>query len=488
MAFDSIIKGTVTGNGAEVTPANQLKVVTETNVLSNPGNVGAIRNFSENDPGNVTGTPYLLSPETSLDFRLRTGTDTLLFNDTFNGTAQNTNSWAYTFATLTAAQPGAGTVNFSAVQGTAAAQGAFMRTFQYFPVTATAPLSVDFRMGLFTSTLVTNEVWLMGVGNPVSASAPPIDGAWLQITSAGVIGVGVFNSTQVQTGVLLPIESVTVNQNYHWNIVIGEEKIQFWRNDVLLGILDTPGTNGQPFQQAGLPVFMMKYNTGSVSNTNTCRVSDVAVTLMDLQTSKPWSHQVATSGKSGYIGQNGQTQGKTTLWTNNTAPTAVALTNTTAAFTGLGGIAAVLPTLAANSDGIIFSYQNPVPSINITGRNLIITGITVQGVVSVVLAGGPVINAYAIAYGHTAVSLATAETASFATATTHAPRIVPIGIESYAANAAVGTVSPGMTNLTFDSPIVVRPGEFVQLIARNLGVVTTTGAITILANFNAYWE
>jgi hypothetical protein len=165
----------------------------------------------------------------------------------------------------------------------------------------------------------------------------------------------------------------------------------------------------------------------------------------------------------------------------------VALTNTTAAFTGLGGIAAVLPTLAAASDGIVFSYQNPVPTINITGRNLVIRGVKAQGAVSVVLAGGPVIYAYAVAFGHTAVSLATGETASFATATTHAPRIVPLGIESYAATAAVGTLGAGAT-LQLANPIVVRPGEFVAIVARNIGTVTTTGAITITAVFDAYWE
>ena len=48
-----------------------LSVVPETNVASNPDNVGAIRFFSENDAGTKTGTAYLRSPETSTDFRLR---------------------------------------------------------------------------------------------------------------------------------------------------------------------------------------------------------------------------------------------------------------------------------------------------------------------------------------------------------------------------------------------------------------------------------
>jgi hypothetical protein len=453
-----------------------------------PEGVGGIRMFSENDVGTYTGTPTLLSPETSSDYRLRVGLDTLLFNDTFPATTQNTSLWSYTFNTLTAAQPGTGTVNFSAVQGTTNAHGAFMRTFQYFGLVKTAPLALEFDSGQFTAALVTNEVFLIGFGLPTGATTPPTDGCWLQITSGGAVGVANYNGSAVQTGVMLPFGSLTVGDLSHWIIVCGKEEVQFWYEQEIVGTLAIPAANAQPFQSTSLPVFVMKYNTGNVSNTNTMRVADIAVTIQDLQTTKPWAHQMAIAGQSGYIGQDGQTQGKTSIWTNNTAPTAVALTNTAAAFVGLGGIAAVLPTLAANSDGIVFSFQNPAGTVNIPGRNLIITGAKMQGAVSVIFAGGPVIYAYALAFGHTAVSLATAETASFATGTTHAPRIVPIGIEAFPATAAVGTEGSGTATVSFQSPIVVRPGEFVQLIARNAGVVTTTGAITLVGMIDSYWE
>lgn len=94
-----------------------------------PQYVGAARMFSENDPGTSTGTAYLRSPETSQDYRLRVGMDTILFNDTFNATTQNTSLWSYTFATLTASQPGAGTLNFGTVQGTLITHGAFMKNY-----------------------------------------------------------------------------------------------------------------------------------------------------------------------------------------------------------------------------------------------------------------------------------------------------------------------------------------------------------------------
>lgn len=477
------IEGNTSGSVAEVTSGGDLRVA-----LSNTAaNIGGVRLLTQNDPGTLTITPYLKAPETSPDSRLRVGMDTVLFTDTFNATTQNTNLWSYAFVILTASQPGAGTLNFGTVQGTAATHGAYMRTFQYFPLVGTAAISVEVTFGQANSALLANEVWAVGLGTPVAAGTLPTDGVYLQLSSSGLIGVIAYSGTITQTGTLLALASLVVGNIDKYTIITGEREVEFWYNDIFLGELPIPAATGQAFQQAAQPVFLQKLCNGAVTNTNTMRVGDVSVTLLDVAINQPYPHTLSVGGRSGNIGQNGSTPGKTSIWTNNTAPTAVALTNTTAAFTGFGGIAAILPTLAVNTDGIIFSYQNPVPSINITGRNLVITGISIDGVVSVVLAGGPVIYAYAIAYGHTAVSLATAETGSFVTGTTHSPRIVPIGVASYAAAAAVGATGGG-AYLKLYTPIVVRPGEFVQLIARNLGTVTTTGAITIVASFDAYFE
>lgn len=477
MALDAVL------TGANLDTAGNVKVS-----LSNvPENVGSVRNFSENDPGTITLTPYLKSAETSSDYRLRVGMDTVMFTDTFNATVQNTSNWNYISSTLSASMPGTGTLNFSTVQGTTNAHGAIMKTFQYFPIIGTAPLACEFSVGQLTAPLSANEVFLFGFGNPTVAATAPTDGIWMQLTTAGLIGVVAYNGSLTQSGVLATLASLAISTLYKISIIVGETEIEFWENDVLLGDMAIPVSNGQPCIAASQPAFMQKFNTGAVSNNNTMRVGDVTISLMDIAANKPWSHQLATQGQSSYIGQNGHTQGKTSLWANNTAPTAVALTNTTAAFTGLGGIAAVLPTLTANNDGILFNFLNPAPTINITGRNLVITDVTVQGAVSVILAGGAVIYAYAVAFGHTNVALSTAETSSFATATTHAPRIVPLGFETYPVTAAAGTLGAGV-QMQLSTPIVVRPGENIAITARNIGTVTTTGAITIIASFSGYWE
>jgi hypothetical protein len=482
------LEGSVTGNVAEVNAANQLKVVPETNAAANPTNVGAVRMFFEHDAGTVTGTASLKSPKISLDSRQRVGLDTILFTDAFPHTTQNTSTWFYSAATMTASQPGAGTVNFGTVQGTAATHGAFMRTFQHFPLICTAPLSVKCTFGQFTAAMIANEEWRVGLGLPTVAGTPPTDAIYVLLDTAGLRGVAVFSGVVTQTANLVTLSSFTVGQLFSLTIVIGARAIEFWREGVLLGTLQTPAGNGVPVQAQSLPFFMQKLCTGSVANTNTMRVSDMNVSRMDVQSGLDALTASALANGSGNVGQNGHTQGKTSLYANSTAPVAVALTNTTAAFVGLGGQAAILPTLAVSTDGIIFSFQNPAPTLTIPGRNLLVRGVRVQGLVSVVLAGGPVLWQYTVAYGHTAVSLATLETASFIVNTTHAPRIVPIGFETYAAAAPVGTLGQGAL-LTLQVPLVVRPGEFFQICAKNGvgGVVTTTGAITVMASIDSAW-
>lgn len=448
---------------------------------------GAVALLTEQDAGTATAARSVLAPQSSQDRRLRVGVDTVMMNETFNATTQNTSKWAYTFATLTASQPGAGTLNFGTVQGTAATHGAFMRTFQYFPLINSAPLIYEATFGQFTAAMIANEEWYAGFALPTVAGTAPTDGIWIKLTTSGLFLEARYNNSQNITSSLATLASFTVSTQFRMKIIIGDGSATLWRNGVLLGTLNIPAADGQPIIMGSLPAFFQKICTGSVSNTNTMRVGDCSIYLSDINTGKSWPHQMATLGQSGYIGQDGHTQGKTTLWGNSTAPTAVALTNTAAAFTGLGGIVAVLPTLAANSDGKLITYQNPASTINITGRNLVITGVYIQGGVSVIFAGGPVTYAFALAYGHTATSLATTETASFATATTHAPRILPLGIDTYPVTAAVGTLGSSV-NANFDTPVIVRPGEFLDIVARNIGVVTTTGAITYTIRIEAYWE
>ena len=209
--------------GSNLDTAGNVKVA-----LSNTAAyIGGVRLFSENDKGTLnsvgSNAAYLLSPKTSPDRRLRVGVDTLLFDDTFNANIQNTNNWSYTFVTLTASQSSGNTLNFGATQGTTNTHGAFMRTFQYFPLLSNAPLYVEFKFGQYAALLTLNEIFLAGLGIPSAAVTIPTDGVWFQLSSAGLYGVIAYNGTLNQTGLLLPFNSILLNNIDRYAMVISEQ-------------------------------------------------------------------------------------------------------------------------------------------------------------------------------------------------------------------------------------------------------------------------
>jgi hypothetical protein len=102
--------------------------------------------------------------------------------------------------------------------------------------------------------------------------------------------------------------------------------------------------------------------------------------------------------------------------------------------------------------------------------------------VQTVLAGGPFIYQCGVAFGHTSVSLATTEAA-----TTKAPRRFPVGLYTLAATAAVGSVGATFVH-SFNTPLLVQPGEFIQTIVKNIGTVGTSGTIAHVIGFEGYFE
>lgn len=466
--------------------------------LSNtPAYVGGVRMLSENDAGTITGTPYLKSPETSSDYRLRVGVDTILFTDTFNATTQNLNTWSYTAATLTCTQPG-GYLQFGTVQGTAAAHGAFMRTFQYFPLIGTAPLAVEFSGSSNTSNLVANEEFYAGLGLPSAGGTVPTDGCWFKMTSGGLFGEQRYNGGAL-TQVTLMNSQITLATNTRFVMVVGEDKIEFWVNDVLYGEITIPTGTGQPFMQGSLPVFLQKICTGVVANTNVIRVTDLTVSLMDLATNKPWSHQAASQHLMGYVQQNGTaigTTGATTQFvgTVTTGSTPVATnaagSNTTANSTGLGGTGQMTASASSATDVIATSYLNPAGTVNLTGRNLIVCGVKISAInYGATVATTPTTLMWSIGFGQTAVSMATVTTASFGSGTTHAPNRLHIGFQSVAVGALAGTPYGPDILLKFTTPIVVRPGEYINTFLKQIiGTATASQTILYTVFFDAYWE
>lgn len=480
-----------TGTTAEVNASHQLKVITETNAATNSANVGAVRIFAENDPGDETGSATLRSPEVSQDFRYRVGMDTVLFTDTFNATAQNTSNWKCAFTTMTLTQS-AGFLNINAA-GTSTISGnfAYMQTFRYFPLFGTAPLAVEFT-GQFTAYPTANEVFMAGLGVATGA-AEPVDGVWFEMTSAGLNGCIRYNSGVTQKITLISdISTMTLNSNAKYAMVVGERGVDYWIDDVLYGTQTIPAAQGQPFMTSALPVFIQKYNSNTVGSSPNAiyKMGDVTVTLMDLNTSMTWANQMAQCGL-GLQGMNGGTMGSSQVqWANTALPTAAAATNTTAALGAfLGGIFQMNAPATSATDVIISSWLNPVGGVNQTPRTIKLRGIKIDCVNSVAaVATTGTTFAVALAWGGTALSLATAETGSFVTATAKARRIQPLGVISFPVAAPVGAAATPI-QFDFEAPIVINPGEYLQVVAKILvGTATATEVFQWVISPNLYHE
>lgn len=485
MALDANIRGSTSGLGAEVTSLNHLKVTTETNVETNPTNVGGIRIFSENDAGNITGTPYLQAPETSDDYRLRVGMDSLLFDKTFSEITTidsstvkipilpvgMTMTLASGFLTLNASLAATAATNFIPIQ-----------TQRYFRVRATSPLYVEIT-GNLTGLPITNQVFEAGLflNNGV---AQPQDGVWFQVTSAGVIGVLAYNGTFTQTGVLVPPESLPIASNGTYLIVINSSYVEFWVDDVLFGELEVPAGQATPFLSDSLPVTIQARNSGIVSATSQAaiRIGDIGVTAGDIASNRSWAAQMAGMGQHCTQGQAGGTMGSTAAYPNATAATVVtggAISQSAAIATGLGGQAGLVAAVPG-ADGIIYAFQNPIGSVSQPPRNLTIFGIRISAANIGAAAGasGSVLS-WSLAYGATGGTippLTQTEVITLVAATVKSYRRVPLGLSGIPSAAAIG-YQAGDIVAKFDAPITVLPGEWVVVTAKFIAGLATASQV-----------
>ncbi len=500
MALDSNIRGSVSGNGAEVTTYNRLQVEMETDAATYPERVGTVRVFGENDPGAITGAVKLMSPEVDSDFRLRTANDVLLDDETFNYVSQNTGKHSYNANVMTLTWV-AGNLITNGSNITTTTTSAGLSTYAQFPVLGTQTLAVDVEAS-FSNQPVTNTVVDFGLfqrttSNPLT----PTDGAYFRLSSAGLQGIINYNGAETSTGIFKASFggvdwTYTNNKKYQFILYVTTRSVQFWINDDgdinMFGEINTPNGQGTPCMSAALP-FNIRHAiiggaAGGVLNMQVARYnvrqggSNVVSTLGELSNRLYGSYQ----------GLSGGTMGGLTVYTNNTNPTAAVPSNTALTANlpfGLGGQAWETFTsgLALNTDGILMSYQVPAGTVNLAGRRLKITGVKMTSFVQTTITGGPFVNTFALAFGHTSVSLATAEAAA-----TKKPRIIllPELTQSVSASAAAGTMTsqPGSAMCLFPEPVYVNPSENVAFTVKHVGTAATAGVIAYNIQYIYSWE
>lgn len=485
------IEGNTSGNVAEVDSNNNIRVILPGNqsdgtaVGGGDGNAPAI--YSENDAGTKTGSRYVLSPETDDDYRLRIAQDTLLDSETFTYTAQNTGKHTYSNTTMTNAWAlGGMSTNSGAI--TTLNTGTSFGTYAFFPLFGASNLYAEFEAS-FTAQPVTNTtidfgLFLRGAANPYA----PTDGVYFRLTSAGLFGVINNNGAEVTTSVFS--FTYTNSRKYQFIISVNEREVEFWIDNVLYGRLDTPSGSGQPFASASLPLSVRHaIGGGAASAAISFQLSDYNITIGGYN----FADSLKTVGNrkyGSYQGLSGGTMGSLATYPNSTNPTAAAPSNTALTANlpgGLGGQGLVTAAAAAATDGIWGSYQVPAATVNIQGRRLVIKSVKIDAVnTGAAVATTATTIQFSLAYGHTAVSLATAEAAA-----AKAPRRIALGYMTWAVGAAIGQGPQfGPIIVDFgDAPVFVNPGEFIQLVGKFLvGTATASQTISFIWQPVYGWE
>lgn len=455
---------------------NQLHIRPETDVVTNPSRVGAVKFFSENDAGTKTGTPELVSPETDEDYRLRVSHEAILDCETFNYTAQSTGKYAYRNTTMANAWSAAGlTTNSGNI--TTLTTGTQFNTYAEFPIVGASQLYLEVE-GSFTASPTTNTIIDFGMCRMATTNPyAPTDGVYFRLTSAGMFGVINSNGTETQTGVFS--FTYTNNQKYQFIISMHETAVQFWINDVLYASLPTPAGQGQPCMGSSQPFSLRHAITGGAAGAALSFVlNDYTISLGGPNVAQTLSI-IGQRIYGSYQGISGGTMGSLATYPNSTNPTAAAPSNTALTANlpgGLGGQGVVTAAVAAATDGIWGSYQVPAGTVNVQGRRMVLRGVRVDAVnTGAAVATTATTVQFSLAFGHTAVSLATAEAAA-----AKAPRRLPLGFMTWPVAAGIGAgpqAGPIVVDLG-DAPIFVNPGEFVQLVGKFI-VGTATASQTI---------
>lgn len=469
------------------------------------GSLNAPAMYSEVDDGTLTGVRETLSPEVDKDYRLRVAHDNILDQELFNYTAQNTGKHTFTFTTL-AATIGASGITTNSGNITTTTTGLTFGTHAMFPVGGTqgtiCEISVAFSAQPNANTVIDFGLFQRGA----TTAFAPLDGVYFRMTSAGMQGV--INSGGSETPVALTIAqgltpfTYTNNAVNRYLIQTNNVSTTFWVNNYKVGEIDNPVGTNFACKSLALPWSFRHAIVGGTAGAITQALfSDYRVHIRGLQ----YNDSLGTVGNrvlGSYQGLSGGTMGQLIAGTVTTGtlvkPTAAVPLNASLAANlpnNLGGriYETLTAGLAVNVDGIFASYTVPAGSSTVQGRRLKVTGISLSGIVSTVVAGGAINTEWYVAFGHTADSMATAESASMATATTKAPRrvMLPQFTQVVTAAQAVNTIisQPGGAFVEFTEPIYVNPGERIALIGnRTASVVATSGVLSYTYQFQYSWE
>ncbi len=427
------------------------------------------------------------------DFGFRVGIDQMLFYENFLGTSLDLGNWSQSTATFTI---GVGTggcaLNSSNLTNTAC--WALISSYKAIPLYGSQTVYVQFQARA-TGQDQGNKSIEFGLSF-TTAGNNPSDGIFFRYGPYGDFrGVINHNGIEFHTD---PFPMTVGGSTYQYIMAISQQRVEFFVNGNMVGFINTPTALGSATLSGSLPLYARVVNQGAAS---TFIGLPPRLVLFEIQvwTSGPYHNrsyqeQVSLMGRHCQSGtSNFSTLGSQSNMTNSLALTSGTLTNTAAPAsgytgTGLGGEFQFAAYAGNNTDNIIFGYQVPATAATAGSslRSLMVTGIRINTVnTGAVVATTPTVLVWSLAYGSTAISLATGDGAA-----TKAPRRVPIGIQSFLVGDAIGQ-QRNPINIQFNTPICVYPGQFLHVVAKSptgLGTATASQVLRGIVMIDGYWE
>lgn len=413
--------------------------------------------------------------ETTESHQLLTSQEIPLLFDQVDGAALNTNLWTTSTSGMTIAQNG-GFISLNDGAAVTANAYAILQSLRAFPSYGEAPLSIEVGVKLNIAPQANSTVEL-GIG-AVSGIGAPTDGAYFRWAPDGTLRC-VICSGGSETSAIIPAPAPTVNESHDYQISVQYNDVDFFIDDTLVAIIDTPA--GQPFPTSvtRLPSFLRVYN-GSSAPAIAPRVylGRIAVLQQSVPQLKPWSSLCASLGRGSY--QSPVTAwGQTANHANSAAPAGATLSNTAAGYTTLGGEFSFAAPAGAATDFALFAFQVPAGFL-LNVSSIAISAVSLGAAVGLT----PTVLRWGVGVNGSAVSLATAENPPTGWAT----RRIPLGMQSFLAAALIGTTADDIRR-DFDPPLVVDAGRFFHIILRvSVGLATVSQTIQGTVTVSGYFE
>jgi len=378
---------------------------------------------------------------------IKTSIVSIIMYDQIEGSGINTNVWTTSTSTMTANVSG-GFLNINANASTTANAYAVLTSNKVVPFYGEQEVELSCSV-MLTALPGANEVIEIGFGL-AATNATPTDGAILRIT--GGLAYVVINFGGVETIVQhTAVPAVGVVQDY--DVLVDSSNVEVEIDGVKVNVA-VPAANPFPTSIARQPVFFRVYNkatppaTGVVMSIGRMEVTQAIVTA-----NKPWPEILCEMARSSYQLPS-TTYATTCNWANSAAPASATLSNTTGGYATLDGQFKFAAPAAAETDYALFAFQVP------SGYQMKVTDITINTVVEGVAVVTPTTLQWGCAMNSTAQSLATADGAG-----TVAPRRKPIGLQTFAALAGLGTAGTDLSR-HYDPPLICDSNRWFHIILK----------------------